>query len=221
MKKVKKAFTMIELIFVVVLLSILTVFSINEFINSKRNKALTDLVNSIVKVTKNYVLDLNKGYLNGAGGYCSDDNTFNKIDAYRAIQCIGLLNRPFSAVTYNSSSAEESGANSFCNYISMTGSALPALKTLRTPNGKVCRIHYGFNSSDTNILYVGINCSFLEDTREKELLEKMIITAFRQNFPSIYESTDQKWVINEGAACSQGDNGSDSDGELKITLKTD
>ena len=217
----KKAFTMFELIFVVIFLSILAVFSINEFISKKKDEAITNLVNSIVTITKNYVLDVNNGYLNGSGGYCSDDNTFNKIDAYRAIQCIGLLNRPFSAKTYNGDTAEKNGANSVCNYISITGNALPSLKALETPNGEVCRIHYTFDSLDTNVLYVGINCSYLKNTREKALLEKLLINAFKQNFPSVYDGVDQKWTITESSSCSQKDSGSDNDGELKFTLKID
>jgi len=211
---VKKGFTLIELIFVMIVLSVITVLSINSFIENKKNKEINALVKKIVDITQNYVLDTNYGYLNGSGDYCSDDNTFNKVDAYRAIQCAGFLNKPFSAKTYNSDDAEKNGANTVCNYI-----IIPT-KVLSTDNGVACRIHYTFDSSDTNILYVGINCSYLNNARKRELLEKLLISAFRQNFPSIYEAEYPKWTINESAACSQDDNnGANNDGELKFKLK--
>jgi len=217
----KKAFTLIELIFVAVILAILTALSIKEFINHKKSQEINSIINQIVQMTNTYVLNLDIGYLNGSGGYCSDDNTFNKIDSYRAIKCAGFENKPYSVKTYNSDSDEKNGTDNKCNYIIIPSKILNITKT-NDNNMTACRIHYTYDSSNTNKLYVGINCSYIKNDRRKELLEDLLVNAFKKNFPSIYDSRNHNWEVSSytNSGCKESNtSGSIKDGEIEFTLK--
>ncbi len=204
----KKAFTLIELIFVVIVITFLTFLGLKQYVEKKKANDLDALVNKIVLVTGSYVLDTNIGYLNGSGGYCSDDNTFNKVDAWRSINCAKFLNKPFSAYKGNSSESTQDA----CSYIEIGDTVL------NTDSGTACELHF-YNNGDKT-LYVEPDCHFIKNTRTKELLEKLLISAFKKNFPSVYSSSNQNWEISSGNCASNGNtNGNNSDGELQITLK--
>ena len=210
----KKAFTLIELAVTAVLLSILVGLGIKSYLNKKENESLSNLVNTLVNITQSYVLDTQVGYLNGSGGYCGDDNTFNKIDAYRSIECINLLNKPFKAYKGNSS---ENNTDT-CSYI-----LIPAknyVEGLKTSDNNVtdCKIYFA-SGDDGNELYARFDCHYIKNERKRALFEKLLDNAFKKNFASIYKETKFNWQYNSSSQCSGDFNGNLKDGQLQITLK--
>jgi len=216
---IRKSFTMIELAIVVVVLGLLSILAFKNFVDNQKNKDVEKIANEIVEMTKDYVLDTTIGYLNGGGGYCSNDNTFAKIDAYRAIQCAGFLDKPYHSKTYLGDTSEKNGNYNKCDFIIIPAYALDT--QIINGNNTACRIHYYSDSSDSNILYIGINCSFIKSERKKMYLEKIVSSALRKNFPSVYESENFNWKVNYTfTGCSMSDSGgNDKDGELLVELK--
>jgi len=216
----KKAFTLIELMVTVVIMAILTTLSIKAFISNKKSEEINSIIHQIVQMTQTYVLDTQIGYLNGNGGYCSDDSTFNKVDAYRAIMCAGFKDKPYYVKNYNSDDEEKNGTSNKCDYIIIPSKVLNITKT-DDNNMTACRIHYDFNESNT--LYVGINCSYIKNERKRQLLENLLVNAFKRNFPTIYEDSNHDWKVSSytSSGCSESNtSGNKTDGEIQFTLKT-
>ena len=206
----RKGYTLVELAFTAVLLTILVALGIKSYLEKKDNEAINELAKNIVLSTKVYALDSQIGYLNGSGGYCSDDNTFNKIDAWRAINCAEFLNKPYLAYQGNSSKTNKDK----CAYI-----IFPAVDIMgkKTDDGNVtaCRMYYDY--PDEKTLYVNIDCSYIQNKRKRALIEKLIDSDFKKLLPSVYDSTDFKW--KQTSDCTGNSGGTSDDGELRVTLK--
>ena len=222
----KKAFTLIELAVSAVLLTILVALALKTYLDKKENEALNNLVNSLVTITKTYVLNTQVGYLNGSGGYCSDDNTFNKIDAWRTIKCINLLNKPFEA--YKKNSGENS--TDTCSYIIIPAKnylegSVTTIKvtnnfnnTITKKEGINCKVFFA-SGDNGNELYARFDCSYIKSPRKRALFEKLLDNAFKKNFASIYKETKFNWKFSSYSDCSGNLTGNSSDGQLQITLK--
>ena len=215
----KKSFTLIELTFTIIILGILSVLAFKKFIDNQKNKDVERIANQIVQITKTYVLDTDLGYLNGSGDYCSDDNTFAKVDAYRAIKCAGFLDRPYHSKTYLGDTDEKNGNYDKCDYIIIPAYALD-VKTI-DGNNTACRIHYYPDSNNSNVLYIGINCSYISSERKRMYAEKIITSVLRKNFPSLYENENFDWKVDyTTSGCSMSDtDGDEKDGEVLVTFK--
>lgn len=212
MKKKKKGFTLIELIFVTVLMTIISALGVKAYLDKKENDGLQKLINNIDYITATYVLNTNVGYADGSGDYCSDDNTVNKVDAYRAINCIDLVDKPFSV--YKANSGKDT--HDKCAYIEVN-STVVNFDNDKSP----CRLHYDYADSG-NILYIQANCSALKGDRKRKLFEELLNNSIKSNFASTYDKTYPDWKIsNEGTThCSSNNtDGNDSDGEIAFKLK--
>ena len=222
----KKAFTLIELAVTAVLLTILVGLGIKSYLNKKANESLNNLVNTLVNITQSYILDTQVGYLNGSGGYCGDDNTFNKIDAWRSIKCINLLDKPLEA--YKDDSGKDS--TDTCSYITVSSinyleGSVETIKTTDNSDntttkkeGIDCKVYFASGDSG-NELYARFDCHYIKGARKRALFEKLLNNAFKKNFASVYEKTDFNWKASSSYGCAGSLTGNSSDGQLQITLK--
>jgi type II secretory pathway pseudopilin PulG len=207
----KKAFTLFELVAVTIVMVILGSLSLKYYLDHQKNKDIDKVVNEIVNATRIYALDSKVGYVNGNGGYCSDDGSFAKITAVRALKCAEMEGKPFN---YN---GDDDDINNFIN--------IPMLITytkidVKNRNGDTikektgCKILYKTDDDDKKILYVGIDCHYIPYERKRYMIENLLSTAFKENFPSLYEKTYFKGIPWESF-----DKGTKDDGKLIIELK--
>ena len=172
----RKAFSMIEIIFAIALSAIIAYFGIQQYLAHLKNKRIENFISNVNAVINTAIIDPVQGYVNGTGGYCSDDNTYKNITACRAVKCAKLDN---VFALYEKDGECDTNPND---------SYIKKLFLIDT-DGKGCNIYIKPDSSDDTEFYVYIDCSSIASNREKELIEETLNNDIRTNFNLILQNT--------------------------------
>lgn len=86
----KKAFTMIELVFGIVILGVIYAYAmkINNEMQRKEDRDLA--LKQVIEIIDKFVFNPSGGYASDRGGFCSEDFTVRNISAYRIQQCADI-----------------------------------------------------------------------------------------------------------------------------------
>jgi hypothetical protein len=108
----KKAFTMIELLFGVVILGFLYVYGMKINMQLQKNEDRELAFEQIAEIIDRFIFNPASGYVSNRGGNCSDDYTVKDISAYRIQQCADIPG--FEVVEEeNSDEARKNGEKSY------------------------------------------------------------------------------------------------------------
>lgn len=86
----KKAFTMIELVFGIVILGFLYAYGMKISVEMQRTEDRQLAMKQIIEIVNKFIFNPNGGYVSDKGGFCSQDYTVNNISAYRIQQCADI-----------------------------------------------------------------------------------------------------------------------------------
>ena len=200
-KSTKKAFTLLELIFAIVLAAIISYFGLMQYLQHLKNQRIEAFLNNVNSVINIAIIDPIQGYVNGTGGYCSDDNTYRNITACRAIKCAKLD---------NIFSLYEKSGNCDTNY---NDSYIQKL-FLTDTNGKGCNIYIKPDSSDSTIFYLYIDCSNITNSRERAEMEDFLKYDMRENFNLILQD-----IYPNATGINNINGGNSSDGKIMFKFK--
>ena len=197
----KKAFTMIELVMTIVSTGFISFLLFKHFMTSQFYSSVNKADTQIVSILENVVMNPVKGYVNGAGGDCSSNNTYKDLSAARAIQCIGWKNvYPWEGTKSND------GTKSYIYEI---------LKDY-VGGGQGCKMYLGSNSSDSDSYNVFVDCSNLDSAYSsyKPFIEQKLNSDLRNSLGPIV----QKTYFNADSLYSTT-GGNNKDGKIGFLLK--
>ena len=172
----KKAFSMIELVMTIIISGFIAYLGYSHYRVSQFYSAVNKMDEDIANILENAVMNPVQGYVNGAGGDCSTNNTYSGLSAARAIDCIGWGNAyPYKGVK---------SKNGTLSYI---------YKLLKdyAGNGNGCKLYLGENPSDNTSYYVFLDCSDLDSaySNYKAYIEKKVNADLRNKFTTIIQNT--------------------------------
>ncbi|MDD5373333.1 MAG: type II secretion system protein [Sulfurimonas sp.] len=84
----RKAFTMIELLFVIVAMAGITVGYFKFQIQREKRQSREEAVSHFTTLITQFIYDRNTGYATDKGGVCSSDYSVRDISAYRVKECV-------------------------------------------------------------------------------------------------------------------------------------
>lgn len=201
MDKNKKGFTLLELVFVLVISAIMANIALHEYEEHMYQQRLKVFTNNIDAIINYAIIDSKTGYVNGSGGYCSDDNTFKDITSCRAIKCASLEH---TYVLYEK--------NNKCDK-NQSDSYVKKMLLVDT-DGKGCNLYTKPDSDDDSIFYVYIDCSNLNSNRKKTNIENLLAYNIKTNFNIILQNT-----YKNATSIDNTDGGNENDGKISFKFK--
>ena len=197
MKKIIKGFTLIEVLIALIISTLSGIIFYKYKLDQNYNEDIKQMNTKIDSILNSAVMDTTKGYINGEGGDCSNDNTYKDLTAGRAIKCIGWEDKPYKL------DGDEDDASD---------SNIYALLPTHTKNGEGCRLYMKDKSDDE--YYFFVDCSSMNKDRKKQLFESMIQYNIKSNFSTILEETYPNAIsINNTTG------GDETDGKIMFLMK--
>lgn len=176
----KKAFGLLEILVALMISAVIAYFTMSQIRQHLFEQRLNTFINNFNSIINYAITDPTTGYVNGTGGYCSDDNTYKNLTSCRAIKCADL-NKTFT-LTEKNNDCDKTPDDSYINNLMLTDT-----------NGKGCYEYMKPDSSNDTVFYVYIDCSNLNSTRKKERIENLLTydvnTKFNIMLQKIYPDT--------------------------------
>ena len=195
----KKAFTMMELVMVLITSTVLTSYGWQTWKNEQWYSSVNEMNENIAKILDKAVMDTTTGYINASGGDCSSSFEYTDISAARAIDCIDW-SQTFPYDGTKSTNGTESYIKGF-------------LKTYSSSLDG-CKLY--IDDKSTNEYYIYLDCSNLSygNDAQKKFVEQKLSSYLKSNFSTIYQSTD---FSSTGITNNSG--GNDKDGKVRLLFK--
>jgi len=194
----KAAFTLIELIVVIMISAILGIWGIREYQQQKFEKEQQKFLSTLDEIMRNAVMNTTMGYVSGTGYPCSDSNDYEGITAKRTIDCVG----------WNNIKVDGAGTSSYIYDI---------LRGYNTAtDNKVCKIYFKEGSVNYKY-YVFVDCSdinFDNQERNREYMEEKIESNIKTIFPTKYET-----IYRNANSIDDLISGNNKDGKIAILIK--
>jgi len=199
----KKAFTMIELIFVIIVISILSMYAYKAQTKKDFNTSVNTFLASISTILNNGVMDINKGYINATGGNCSGNSSYKDLTAARMVDCLDW-NTTFSYGGVKNTLGQDSYINKL-------------LKSY-TANAEGCRLYLKQNGTVEDEFFVFFDCSRLNYSQDipryKQYFEERINSFMINTFSTIIKSNYPLSTTIDNIS-----GGTTNDGMIKFLLK--
>ena len=197
----KKGFTLLEVIVALTVSAVITYFAVSQIREHLFNQRLDTFIKNFNSIINYAIIDTKTGYVNGTGGYCSDDNTYKDMTSCRAINCADL-NQTFT-LTEKDNNCDKTPDDSYINNLMLTDT-----------NGKGCYEYMKPDSDDDTIFYVFVDCSNLDTQRKKEKIENLLTYDVNANFNVIL-----KKVYPDATSIDDFTGGDDKDGKIAFKFK--
>lgn len=203
MTKHRKAFTMIELIFVIIAVSILGMFAYQAQTKKEFNNSVNTFLSGVSSILNNGVMDINNGYINSTGGDCSSNSSYKNLTAARVVDCLDWnATYPYGGIK------NTIGQDSYFHKL---------LKTYTT-NAEGCRLYLKQNGTTEDEFLVFIDCSRINYSQDvpkykkyiEERINSFVINTFSTIVKSNYPLATSIDNITGGTA---------NDGMIKFLLK--
>ena len=199
----RQGFTLLELVFVLILLTLSSVYTFNYVRQQNFYRSINHTLNDISNILNNAVMDTVKGYVNGTGGDCSNGNNYVGLSAARVIDCIGWSN----AYPYKGTKSTN-GSESYIVGFS---------KEYTTSDG--CHLYLDNNGLQSDQYYVFIDCSNINfsgnpNKRFTGYVEDKINYIINKNFSTIVQRVDR-----DAVSLSDKNSGTDNDGKIGFLMK--
>jgi prepilin-type N-terminal cleavage/methylation domain-containing protein len=197
----KKGFSLIEVILSIVIMGILAAIAAREYVKHLEDKRLEHFLNNVNTLINYAIIDSQTGYVNGTGGYCSDDYSYKDITACRAVKCADIEK---TFILYEKDgNCDTTPDHSYVKNLMMTDT-----------NGKGCHFYVKPDSSDSSIFYVFIDCSNLNSDRKKQRIEELLRYDMQSNFNVIL-----KEIYSDAISIDNFSGGNDKDGKIAFKYK--
>ena len=200
-KSLKRAFTMIEIIFSIITKDTILSLSYSYYSQNKWIEAVNTLGKSIYFLADDGIMNPTTGYINSTGGNCSSDTSYTSLSAGRMLTCTGYASAYSIGGTTTADGTQSWAKNLLTQYM---------------PSGKTCKLY--MSDKDIDEYYLFLDCSDVNygagNNRAKKFLEQKINSYLKQKLPTIYQSVDfNSTMINNN------NGGNDGDGMLRILMK--
>ena len=197
----KRAFSLVEILFAVVVTGFIGALAIKEYLINRFYSAVNQMDKNIINILNNAVMNPVEGYVNGTGGDCSLNNTYEGLSAARAIDCIGWS----YAYPYGGEKTTDG-----------TQSWIYTLLKEYAGNGYGCKLYLGENPSDNTSFYVFLDCSNLNAPYSyyKGYIERKVNADLRNAFGTIIRAT-----YFDATSLYQTTGGNDKDGKIGFLFK--
>ena len=197
----KKGFTMIELIMTMIISGFIAYLGYTHYRTLQFYSAVNEMDNNIANILENAVMNPVQGYVNGAGGDCSLNNTYTGLSAARAIDCIGWSNTYPYKGTKSTDGTQSYVYNLLKDYAG---------------NGEGCKLYLGENPSNDTSYYMFLDCSNLDSAYSsyKGYIEKKLNADLRNKFSTIIQS-----AYFDATSLYNLSGGNSKDGKIGFLLK--
>lgn len=167
----RKAFTMLEIIFVIIISGVLGSIVYKHQLEKDFNSSVNVFLTSLSSILNNGVMDINRGYINSTGGDCSNNSSYKDLTAARVVDCMDWnATHPYGGVK---------------NTVGQDSYIYKLLKAYTT-NAEGCRLYLKQNGTIEDEFFVFLDCSrinYSEDIPKykkyiEEKLNSFIMTSF-------------------------------------------
>lgn len=197
----RKAYTLLELIIVVVIMAISTAATMSKYEDWKFNESFDDYILShYKKIITVGVLDPYLGYVSSRNEYCSPIGYYEDITAFRVKNCSSLGSIEM-VYTGSSDADEKDPAKSYFKGLSTW-----------SDNGEGCKSYLKLGDNNSTEFKVLVNCDDII-SHHKEGLEGRIIGITKNSYTSTLKSYD----LNATSFSAGG--GDDDDGIMLFTFE--
>lgn len=197
----RKAFSMIEIVFALALAAVIGYYGIHQYLWHLKEERIQNFLNNVNAIINTAIIDPVRGYVNGTGDPCSNDNTYKNITACRAIECAKLTN--VFKLYENNNVCDTNPNDSYVKNLLLTET-----------NGAGCHLYVKPDNSDDTIFYVYIDCSSIPDSRTKNLVEQLLEDDIHKNFNIILEKT-----YPDATSLNNTAGGTSTDGKIMFEFK--
>jgi len=174
--KRKKAFTLVEIVISLMVAGFIGFLVFRHYMISQFYSSVNKMDNNIINILENAVMNPVEGYVNGTGGDCSSNNTYEGLSAARAIDCIGWSRTyPYKGVKSTDG----------------TKSYIYTLLRNYSKDGEGCKLYLGANPNDDTSFYVFLDCSNLDSAYAgyKGYIERKVNADLRNALSTIVQNT--------------------------------
>lgn len=199
----KRAFTMIELIFVIIAVGIIGSLAWQAQTKKEFNNNVNTFLSGVSNILNNGVMDINNGYINSTGGDCSSNSSYKDLTAARVVECLDWnTTHPYGGIK------NTVGQDSYIHKL---------LKNYTT-NAEGCRLYLKQNGTTEDEFLVFIDCSRLnysqDPTKYKKYIEERLNSFVINTFSTIVKNT---YPLATNVNNTSG--GTATDGMIKFLLK--
>lgn len=190
----RRGFTMIELLFVLITLGVLSIWGVKGLRYANQFSDMDNYAEELAGVLQYGVFDVYKGYVNGSGGDCSSGVNYLDISAIRVAKCSDINN----TMEVVSTGDETDGTLSYFHGLQMY-----------SDDGAGCKTY--FDDDTATSFYMFIDCDLDE---KNEAMEGIVVSAVRNRFPTAFVGFDE-----ESTALDNDTGGTAFDGKVRILLE--